>query len=99
MVHSLEYAGQDYKDKLVQLRSQLSEGGFSAMVLTEGDEIAWLLNLRGEGTSTVESLYVTPTFQSTAIVEAEGDVKIWAHTEKVTEGVREHLGQAQVEIR
>lgn len=44
-VHDLKYAGVDVSSKLSNLRSELSNAGSSAIVLSMLDEIAWLLNL------------------------------------------------------
>ncbi len=57
MTHPLEYAGQEYSEKLDWLRQTLSDDekhDYLAMVITEQDEIAWMFNMRGEGESVVE---------------------------------------------
>ena len=52
VVHSMEYAGMAFEDKINDLRTELSEKNYEAMIVTELDEIAWLFNLRGEGETT-----------------------------------------------
>lgn len=42
-----EYVGTSREEKLTALREKLTEKNCSAMVITALDEIAWLLNLRG----------------------------------------------------
>ena len=54
MVHPMAFAGKSYEDKLADLRSDLADEGFTSMVISEHDEIAWLFNLRGEGGSILE---------------------------------------------
>lgn len=44
-VHDLKYAGVDVSSKLSSLRSELTDAGSSAIVISMLDEIAWLLNL------------------------------------------------------
>ena len=95
----MEYAGKAFPEKLGDLREALAED-YLAMVLTEQDEIAWLFNLRGEGDSVLESLYVSPLFQSVALVDAGGEEAVlWLHGDKVNSAVRSHLVDEGVEIR
>lgn len=44
---SVEYAGMSRKDKLSVVRKMVEEAGADLFVLTSLDDIAWLLNLRG----------------------------------------------------
>jgi Xaa-Pro aminopeptidase len=41
------YAGKSIKDKIARLREQIQKKKASATVVTQLDEVAWLLNLRG----------------------------------------------------
>ena len=60
VIHPMEFAGLEWETKLTNLRSEMTskpeEGQW--MLVNEKDEIAWLFNLRGEGSS---SLGVRPT--------------------------------------
>ena len=60
------------------------------MVVSEPDEIAWLFNLRGEGNSTIDSLFISPLFQSLALVTLDSLV-LWVHKEKLNERINTHL--------
>ena len=42
-----EYAGESAKDKLLRIRKAMKEEGADYLLLTSLDDIAWLLNLRG----------------------------------------------------
>lgn len=53
-MHPLEFAGKPFEEKIDDLRRTLAKKGINAMVVSELDEIAWLFNLRGEGSSTVQ---------------------------------------------
>ena len=60
------------------------------MVVSELDEIAWLFNIRGEGGSTLDNLFISPLFQSLALVTLN-EIKLWVHQEKVDDAMRQHL--------
>ena len=49
MIHPMDYAGEEWEDKIDRVRENLVENNFFGMVVTELDEIAWLFNIRGEG--------------------------------------------------
>ncbi len=42
-----KYAGEGVDSKLARIRAEISKAGASAMVISALDEIAWLLNIRG----------------------------------------------------
>ena len=80
VVHPLEYAGKTWQDKVADLRSFLADQGLKGMVVSEGDEVAWLFNMRGElreGSNGYTSLYqFYPYFDSLALVESD-DITLW----------------------
>ena len=90
MIQSLEFSGKPWTEKIEDLRQFLSNSDRFGMVVSELDEVAWLFNMRGEGGSTVESLLISPLFQSMALVTLD-DIKLWLHQEKVDEKIRQHL--------
>ena len=47
----MEYAGETWRVKVARVREALLEAGHGGMVVSELDEINWLLNIRGEGSS------------------------------------------------
>ena len=47
----MEYAGETWGVKVARVREALVEAGHGGMVVSELDEINWLLNIRGEGSS------------------------------------------------
>ena len=79
-----------------ELRASLNSSEKTGMVVSEQDEIAWLFNLRGEGNSTMDSLMMSPLFQSIALVTMDS-IGLWVHGEKVTDEVRDHLNPSQCE--
>ncbi|ESW19042.1 hypothetical protein PHAVU_006G091700 [Phaseolus vulgaris] len=91
-VHDLKYAGLDVASKLSSLRSELVNAGSSAIVISMLDEIAWLLNLRGN------DIPHSPVVYAYLIVEIAG-AKLFVDDSKVTEEVRDHLKKANIQIR
>ena len=85
MVHPLEYAGKTWQEKIADLRSYLAAKGLKGMVVSEGDEVAWLFNMRGElqreeeegEANSYASLYqFYPYFDSVALVTSD-DIRLW----------------------
>jgi len=52
--------------------------------------IAWLYNLRGEGSSHNEGLYHSPTFDSLSLV-TQSELILWVRLDKISPEVRTHL--------
>ena len=63
---AVRYAGKGREEKLTDLRRRLEEKGADLLVLTSLDDIAWLLNLRGEDVA------YNPVFLSYLVVERTG---------------------------
>ncbi|XP_052194614.1 aminopeptidase P2 isoform X4 [Diospyros lotus] len=91
-VHDLKYAGVDVGSKLSSLRSELGDGGSSAIVISMLDEIAWLLNLRGN------DVPHSPVMYAYLIVEMDG-AKLFIDNSKVSIEVIGYLKNAGIELR
>ncbi|KAF5191693.1 Xaa-pro aminopeptidase [Thalictrum thalictroides] len=91
-LHDLKYAGVDVKSKLSSLRSELTVAGASAIVISMLDEVAWLLNLRGN------DVPHSPVMYAYLIVEI-GGAKLFIDNSKVTPEVMAHLKDAGVQLR
>ena len=63
--HPLQYAGETCASKLARLRRELLRRGASAMLVTQLDDIAWTLNLRGS------DVHCTPVFVAWLMVEED----------------------------
>lgn len=63
---STGYAGLSREEKLGQVREAVEAGGADALLLTALDEIAWLLNLRGN------DVQCTPVFLSYMLLTRDG---------------------------
>ncbi|KAF5782051.1 putative hydrolase [Helianthus annuus] len=91
-VHELKYAGVDASMKLANLRCDLINHGSSAIVISMLDEVAWLLNLRGN------DVPHSPVMYAYLIVELDS-AKLFVDSSKVTPEVMDHLKKAGVELR
>jgi Xaa-Pro aminopeptidase len=88
LVHPAEYAGQSSEAKRSDVAEWLSAKGLDAAVVSALDGVAWLLNLRG---TDVER---TPVALSFVLAHADGTAELFIAEEKVTPGLRAHLGNA-----
>ncbi|KAA8545117.1 hypothetical protein F0562_019994 [Nyssa sinensis] len=91
-VHDLKYAGLDVASKLSSLRSELIDAGSSAIVISMLDEIAWLLNLRGNDVPN------SPVMYAYLVVEID-EAKLFIDNFKITPNVMNYLENAGIELR
>lgn len=84
--HDMRFAGRSSQDKRADLSASLSHNALDAVVLTQPDSIAWLLNVRG---SDVDH---TPLPLSFAIVHAEGKLDWFVAPAKLSDALLAHLG-------
>lgn len=90
--HELRFSGRSSADKRADLAASLAHNGLDAVVLTQPDSIAWLLNVRG---SDVDH---TPLPLSFAVVHANGEVAWFLAPGKVSDALLAHLGEG-VDVR
>ena len=81
-------AGRSSAEKRAALADWLKEHDADAVVLSALDSIAWLLNVRGGDVAH------TPVALSFAVAHADGTTDLFVGSEKVTDAVRQHLGNA-----
>ena len=84
--HEARFAGWESADKRADLSASLRESGLDAVVLTQPDSIAWLLNVRGGDVGH------TPLPLSFAIAHSENDLDWFVAPEKLSVGLSAHLG-------
>jgi Xaa-Pro aminopeptidase len=87
---SIEYAGVSREDKLADIHRQMEQDGTDALLLTTLDEIAWLLNLRGNDVRN------TPVFLAYMLITPNRNV-LCLHREILPEKIRDELRNAGVE--
>ncbi len=89
--HSQKYAGQSRDEKIKMMQDFMATCEIDAMVATQSDNIAWLLNIRGR------DIQHTPIKQAFAIIRRDGAVTIYTHMNR-HQGEVEWLGH-QVNVR
>lgn len=87
-----EFAGKSAGEKRGDVAAWLSENGYDATVIAALDSVAWFYNIRGQDINN------TPVPLAYAIVRADDSATLFVAPEKLTDEVREHLGN-HVEIR
>lgn len=83
-----DVAGKSASAKRAEIADWLHERKADAVVLAALDSIAWAFNIRGADVTH------TPVALSYAIVHADGTADLFVAPEKMTDAVRQHLGNA-----
>ena len=91
-VHPMMWAGETVKDKVLKMRAKMKEAGADLLLVTMLDEVAWLMNLRGS------DVQCNPVFLSYATVPLEGPAKLYVEASKLTDEVKAHLNESEVEV-
>lgn len=91
-IHPLEYAGESCASKLGRIRSRLSEMHVGGMLVSALDDIAWILNLRGD------DVHCNPVFVSYLLIERER-ATIYINKVKITGEVSAYLRQEGVDVK
>lgn len=90
-VHQQRYAGVSAHDKLSALRSQLALRHADGMLVCALDDIAWLLNLRGQ------DVHCTPVFVGYVLVSVDA-VTLFVDKAKLTPEVEQYLANEGVGV-
>jgi Xaa-Pro aminopeptidase len=85
-VHGDQYAGKSSAAKRQEMAEWLAAQKADAAVLAALDSIAWTFNVRGQDVAR------TPVALAFALVQADGTADLFVAGEKVSEEVRQHLG-------
>lgn len=88
----VKYAGESVEDKLSRMRAAIAAHHAQGMLVTMLDEIAWLLNLRGD------DVEYNPVFVSYLLLTDE-DVTLFIRPQKLTAEVRDYLAACGVKVR
>lgn len=86
--HAIDHAGVDAAEKRQMVADWLVREACDAVVICALDSIAWLFNMRGSDVTH------TPVAQAFALVRADATADLFIAPEKVTDGLRAHLGEA-----
>nr|XP_027231982.1 xaa-Pro aminopeptidase 1-like [Penaeus vannamei] len=97
-VHELQFAGKRWEDKVAEVRIEMEKEGADLLVLTALDEVAWMLNLRGNdipyNPGKLCALRCRPPFLSSTkevMVVGRDSVELYIPGGKITPTVDNHL--------
>lgn len=91
-IHEVKYAGKTLMEKLSQVRDELQRENVESFLLASLDDIAWLLNLRGN------DVKCNPVFLSYLLLEKES-CTLYIDKEKLDNKVITYLNENGVEIK
>jgi len=86
MPHPVEFAGVTAADKRAQIATALKADKADAAIITAPASLAWAFNIRGG------DVMCTPLPLGRAILHADSSADLFLAEAKVSEGLREHLG-------
>lgn len=89
-IHPLEFAGQDFKQKLTIIAKELQKKQAYAGVITMTESVSWLFNIRGGDYAFV------PTASAYAIVYDTGQADIFIDDQKIPPEVKSYFGSLVV---
>ena len=88
-IQPLEYAGETCESKIARLREALQKEGAEGTVVSQLDEIAWLLNLRGT------DVHCNPVFVAYVLL-TQSEVTLFTNPEKITTEVAAYLKENNI---
>jgi Xaa-Pro aminopeptidase len=86
--HALNLAGEDSAAKRARLAESLKKAKVDGAILTLGDSVCWLFNIRGH------DVPHTPFVLAFAILNADGSADLFLDEVKRSEGLAAHLGNS-----
>ena len=90
-IQPLEFAGESAESKIERVRQALREQKAEGLVISQLDEIAWLLNLRGS------DVHCNPVFVSYVLL-TQNDVTLFIDSEKLDETTENYLKNIGVKV-
>lgn len=89
IVHPMKYAGKSWIDKVADVRALMEKEGtgqqkVTALLVTQLDEVAWLLNLRGA------DIPHTPEFKGYIVLEMD-HIHLFVNSSQLTSSVISHI--------
>lgn len=90
-VYDTQYAGKSFVEKLSSVRQQMEATGAEALLLSALDEIAWLLNIRGN------DVHCNPVVVSYLLIERQ-EVHYFIHPQKVTTELASYFSANDISV-
>ena len=91
-VQPLEFAGETAESKIERVRKALREQNADSILISQLDDIAWLLNLRGS------DVHCNPVFVSYVLLTLN-EVTLFIDEEKLDDSIRNYLKGIGVKVR
>lgn len=88
----LTISGCSAENKLTTLRQAISNKGCKGILISSLDEIAWLLNLRGQ------DIHCNPVFTAYLLL-TEQQAALYVHPSKITQELNDYLQPLGIELR
>ena len=87
----LKYTGESCQEKVDRIRQKMKSDNIDVTLITALDEIAWVLNLRGN------DVHCNPVFVSFLLIGHQ-DATLYIDTRKLTPEVKNYLDDCQVKV-
>ena len=91
-IQPLEFAGESAESKIERVRQALREQKANGILISQLDDIAWLLNLRGS------DVHCNPVFVSYVLLTLD-EVTLFIDSEKLDESVKNYLNKIGVRVK
>ncbi|CAH6718593.1 putative Xaa-Pro aminopeptidase Fra1p [[Candida] jaroonii] len=89
----LKYCGESFESKLNKIVDQIKKNNGNALIISSLDEIAWLLNLRGN------DIPYNPLFFSYLIINSLNEVILFIDSNKISSEVEKYLNENNIKIK
>lgn len=90
-VHDIKYAGRSFTEKLSMVRKEMEAANAESLLLPALDEIAWLLNIRGN------DVHCNPVVVSYLLIEKD-EVHYFIHPQKLTAELRSYFSANHISV-
>ncbi|MBQ6192546.1 MAG: aminopeptidase P family protein [Bacteroidaceae bacterium] len=91
-IQPLEFAGESAESKIERVRQALCEQNADSILISQLDEIAWLLNMRGS------DVHCNPVFVSYVLL-TQDEVTLFIDSEKLDDSVKDYLKRIGVRVK
>lgn len=91
-IQPMQYAGRSVTEKLADIRTALQHNGADGLIVSQLDEIAWTLNLRGT------DVHCNPVFVSYLFITTQ-DCTLYINKVKLTPEVEAYLNDNHITVR
>ena len=92
-IHDIQYSGKSWQEKVADVAADIESRKGNSLLISSLEDIAWLLNLRGN------DIEYTPIFKSYVVIVSRTLVWLYVDEAKLTSDVLEHLNSKDCESR